>query len=243
MYFGLRVLPAQAWSSGLSGLVLVGYALARPGAPRTLPLAWLSAVIAIAGSRELLPPTLFYCTRYFAIFAALPCVLVASQLPERRLWRALALLPIVAANLWLLPAAQRLQRAQEDDIIHLHTQPAQFAAATLPADARLLVEGAGATRFFLPRSVHVIDYVGLNYAAAVHARTLPERLCAVLRARPTHMLLPDGYATSIQKSLVIEPLRTFIDRDYALTINPNPHFNALARVIGLTPPMRAMCGL
>ena len=170
-------------------------------------------------------------------------MLVASQLPERRLWRALALTPIVLANLWLLPAAQRLQRAQEDDIEKLHTQPAQFVAATLPADARLLVEGAGATRFFAPRSMHVIDYVGLNYKAAVHARTLPERLCAVLQAHPTFIALPDAYATSIQKSFAIQPLRTFIDRDYALTINNKPHFLAVARVVGLTPSLRAMCGL
>jgi hypothetical protein len=242
-YFGLRVLTAQAWSFGLSGLVLVGLAVARPGPARTLALAWLSAVVAIAASRELLMNVLFYCSRYFAIFAAIPCVLVASQLPERRLWRALVLAPIVAANLWLLPAAHRLQRAQEDDIFNLHTQPAQFAAKALPKDARVLVEGAGATRFFLPRTMHVIDYVGLNYAAAVHARTLPERLCAVLRARPTHVLLPDGYLPTIQRVVLLEPMRSFVDPASALSIKSKPHFVAAARVAALRAEARAMCGL
>jgi hypothetical protein len=244
VYFGLRVLTAQAWSVALSGLVLVGYALVRPGLARALTLAWLVSVIAIAGSRELLPAVLFYCSRYFAIFAAIPCVLVASQLPERLVWRALVLLPIAAVNVIMLPSTRELQRAQEQDITTLHTEPAHFMAATLPEGARLLAEGAGAARFFLPRSVWVIDMVGLNFERAVHARTKQERLCAVISARPTHLLLPDVFINQYDAALLLEPLRTFVDQSYALTARSRrAHYLFAARVIEVKQQTRDACRL
>ncbi|HKU36654.1 MAG TPA: hypothetical protein VJR89_00870 [Polyangiales bacterium] len=245
VYFGLRVLTAQAWSLALTGLVLVGLAVRRPGPTRTVALAWLTAVIGVAASRELLLNALFYCSRYFAIFAAIPCVLVASQLPERKLLRALVLVPIVAVNLFMLPGVRALQRAQENDITTLHTEPAQYAAATLPKDARVIVEGAGATRFFLPRSARVIDLIGLNYTPAVHARTHEEKLCSVLRARPNFLLLPDGFVATYQRASELEILRTFVDRDYALTVMKRRRpFGIVAAKLGpLRPQARALCSL
>jgi hypothetical protein len=243
LYFGVRVLTAQAWAVGLTGLGLVVLAFVRSGPARALALAWVCAVLAIAASREILMGALFYCTRYFAIFGAVPIVLAASQLPARRWAQALVALPIALATLLLLPQARALQRAQESDIATQHTEPAQFLARTLPAGARVAVEGAGATRFFLPRSVRVIDVVGLNYALAVHARTTGERLCSVLHARPTHLLLPDGFMSFFGQALSLETLHVFIDEYSAITVRSSVHRIVAARVRGVAPEAVRACGL
>jgi hypothetical protein len=243
LYFAVRVLPAQAWAVGLTGVVFTLAAFVRSGPARALAVAWLLAVIAIAGSRVVLMGALFYCTRYFAILGAIPCVLAASQLPAQRRFALLAAAPIVIASALLLPQARALQRAQEQDITAVHVEPAQYLARELPAGARVAVEGAGATRFFLPRSVRVIDVVGLNYARAVHARTSSERLCSVLRQRPSHVLLPDGIIQFFERALVLEPMRTFVDEHTAITVRSAVHRVHAARVRDVQPEARRICQL
>jgi hypothetical protein len=243
LYFGLRVVPAQSWAIGLTGFWLGFRAFAKPGPARALALAWLCAILAIACSREIVFGSLFYCTRYFAIFGAIPCVLAASQLRPRLRSAMFGTVPIFLASALMLPQARALQRAQEEDITAQHTQPAQYLARELPADARLAVEGAGATRFFLPRTMHVIDVVGLNYAAAVHANTSTERTCSVVHAHPTHVLLPSGFFEAFERSFVLEPIQTFVDETSALTVRSSVHRIHAARVLAIQPEVRRMCGI
>jgi hypothetical protein len=223
--------------------VLLGLALSRAGEQRRLALAWLVSVVAIAGSREIFPHVLFYCWRYFAPLGVFPCVALACALPERRVLAAFALAPIALASVWMLPSARALQRAQENDILLSHSQPAAWAAATLPPDARLLVEGAGATRFALPRTARVIDAVGLNLAAVVHAPDSKARICAVLRLKPTHALLPDDFFRAFAPVLDIEPLRQFIDPDSRIAATPRVERVLAARIIRIKSSVSQSCGI
>lgn len=243
LYFVARVLPEQAWVLGVTGVVLFGAAFLRVGASRALAFAWLAAVVATAESRSIVTGVLFYSSRYFAIFGALPCIALASVLPSRRGFALAAALPIVAVGVLLLPRARALQRDQESDITAQHTEPAHYLARELPPTARLAVEGAGATRFFLPRSIAVIDVIGLNYAPAVHVNSTPERLCAVIRAQPTHLLLPDGFIEYFDRALMLEQLRTFVDESSAISTRSSVHRIHVARVVGVRPEARQMCGL
>jgi hypothetical protein len=136
-----------------------------------------------------------------------------------------------------------LQREQEADITAQHTEPAHYLARELPADARLAVEGAGATRFFLPRSIRVIDVLGLNYLPAVHATTTAQRLCSVLRARPTYLLLPDGFIEFFEQALILEPMRTFVDEHTAIATRSSVRRIHAARVLEVRPAARQACGL
>jgi hypothetical protein len=147
------------------------------------------------------------------------------------------------ASAWLLPQARSLQRMQEDDIAVQHTGPTLYLASVLPSDARLAVEGAGATRFFLPRSVRVIDVVGLNLREAVHASTTTELLCAVLHERPTHVLLPDGKIEFFERSLPLEPMRTFVDPQTSVGIRSGVRRIHAARVRGIPPHLQRICKL
>jgi hypothetical protein len=243
LYFVVRVVPAQAWAIGLTGFWLVFRAFAKPGPARALALAWLCAIVAIACSREIVFGALFYCTRYFAILGAIPCVLAASQLRPPLRSAMFGTVPILLASLLMLPQARALQRAQEEDITAQHTEPAQYLARELPADARVAVEGAGATRFFLPRTMRVIDVVGLNYAAAVHAKTPRERTCSVVQAHPTHVLLPSGFYEAVEHALVLEPIQTFVDETSAMTVRSSVHRIHAARVLEIQPEVRRMCGI
>lgn len=242
-YFALRVLPQQAWAIALTGVVLVIAAFTRAGPVRALALAWAAAVIAIAATREIITGALFYSSRYFAIFGAIPCVIAASRLPARGAFALIAVLPILIVSFFVLPNARGLQREQEADITAQHIEPSLYLARELPKDARLAVEGAGATRFFLPRSVRIIDVVGLNYLPAVHATTTTERLCSVLRARPTHLLLPDGFIQFFEQALVLEPMRTFVDEHTAITTRSSVRRIHAARILDVRPEARQACGL
>jgi hypothetical protein len=243
VYIARQYLPNHAWFVGVAGVALLGLALSRAGEQRRLVLAWLTAIIAIAGSREIFPNVLFYCWRYFAPLAAFPCVALACALPDRRAFAAYALAPIALASMWMLPNARALQRAQENDILLSHTQPAAWAAATLPPDARLLVEGAGATRFTLPRTARVIDVAGLNLAAVVHAPDSRARVCAALRLKPTHALLPDDFFRAFAPVLDLEPLRQFVDPNYRIAATPRVERVLAARVIQIKPAVRQFCGI
>jgi hypothetical protein len=239
----MRVLPAQGWAIGITGLVLTLVALVRTTRARVLGWSWLCAVFAVAASRELIPGALFYCSRYFAIFGAIPCVLAATQLPANRKFALLAAAPVLIVSALLLPQARALQHAQENDITVQHTEPAQYLASVIPSDARVAVEGAGATRFFLPRSVRVIDVVGLNDRDAVHASTPTERLCAILRARPTHLLLPDGQNEFFARTLELEPMRTFVDERTTVATRSVVRRIHAARVRAVPPELQRICKL
>lgn len=242
LYFVLQVLPLQAWSFGLTGLGLFAVSLIRKGDAQRIAAAMLVAVVAIAASRHIIPGVLFYCSRYFAVLGALPCAVIASQLPVQTGKRLLLLLPIALANVVLLPQARALSRAQESSIHRVHTEPARYLAQTLPPEARLAVEGAGTTRFFAPRTTYIIDVLGLNSTTIVHTDGLA-RLCTIIRERPTHVLLPEAYYASFTSWFELQPMRQFVDHEYAMSRHFEQRRLTAARVLGLTDLAHRRCRL
>jgi hypothetical protein len=226
---------------GVAGLVLCVRAFLRPGEPRRLVLAWLVASIAIAGTREIMPRVLFYCWRYFAILGAIPMIALIAALPARRALQIAALAPIALATLWLLPAARELQHGQETDIHLVHTEPAQWLARTVPHGGRVLVEGAGASRVFIPRDVFVIDAIGLNLKAVVHGRDWVERKCEAIRREPMYVSLPAWLYGEFDQILTLQKLREFVAPGYRIVANPRPERLIAARVVEISPRVRRTC--
>lgn len=224
-----RVLPWQPWLVSLTGVVLVALALRRDLRRRrpellALVLATLATVLAIAWTRPLDPAVLFYQARYFAPFAGVLAVVLPFGLPRSPRWLALVLvLPVaVLSGLQVRALHQRAQSARADTRA-LHTAVARHLAEQLPRDARVAVEGAGAPRFWAPRSMTILDLVGLNdhAMARLHGQgsagtpaTTRAKLCHLVRRRPTHVVVPAEWVPQLAPVLRLRPLARFDDPVY-----------------------------
>lgn len=231
-YLQAQVLPEQPWVTGVGGgIVLMAAAIAADLAPDrdavrrfellALVSAYVLALLATALSRPLDPAILFYQSRYFAIFAAIPLVVVAIGLARlHRIVALVALLPIVAITSFALPRAHALQRAQERGVALLHTGPAGYVSRELPADAVIAVEGAGALRHHTPRSMTILDIIGLNHAAIAHAASDADKACVLVRANPGWFVLPEHIAAALGKVFVLRPIESFVDPRWAQIEEP-----------------------
>jgi hypothetical protein len=243
-----EVLPWQPWLVGLGGAVLFALALVQERRDRSsvlaaLAAAWLLAGLGIALSRPLHPGVLFYEGRYFAILAAVPAVVVALALVgTRRIAIALLLLPVALVTGLQLRELVPLLSAQERGVRLLHVDAARHVAQTLPADAVVAVEAAGAMRYFAPRSMTIVDVIGLNDGEIAHAPDDARKACALARRRPTHFVLPEHIAAALAPVFAFEPLASFSDPAYAQVDPPHPMRVVLARGT-LRPPWIERCGM
>jgi hypothetical protein len=214
--------------------VLVACALWRGAPARALALAWLCSVFivaacAVSAGAEFRPS--FEVARHFAVLAALPSILAATQLPSRPGVRALLLAPIALASVLMLPKARALQRAQEARIESSQTQPTRTLARWLPAGARLIVVGNSAARFFLPRSVHISASAGLD-SAAFGPAPAEAWLCALLHERPTHVFAPEQTVAWLERSLVLTHAQRF----------GSGAVSVAAQIDAIRPETRQRCG-
>jgi hypothetical protein len=227
-YLGREVLPWQPWLVGIGGVVLIGLALRgaardRQREPWALVAGLLGFWIGTALSRPLHVGVLFYESRYFAPAAVIPAVLLAQGLIDGR--RALVgalVVPVALVTSLQIGAVREQLRAQELDVWQLHTAPARHAAAVLPPDAVLAVEGAGALRYFTPRSIRVVDVIGLNDGEIARAPDDVARACVLLARAPTHFVLPEHIAANLDAVFELELLRAFDDESYAQIRPPHP---------------------
>ena len=268
-FFVERVAAIEPWLLGVGGLLLLalavrGEARARRGFVPSWILAWLLAMLAIGLSRPLNSATTFYESRYFAIFGALPLIAVAlgwahlgaatpvtpdgqpdASAPKPSAWPrrlgALALLPVVLLSGTLAVELRERTQAQEVDIRLLHTDPAEWIAHNLPDDARIAVEGAGAIRHRAPRSMRVIDALGLNDRRIAHAPDTPAKVCALIAADPTHFALPDQLARPLARVFDLEPLEAFVDPHYSLVDPPIAMRVQVYRRVGTNPAWLQRC--
>ena len=245
LYLALQVLPDQPWLLGVTGVALVVLALRRAPASQRAALhallaGWLALLIATAVSRPYPLGVLFYASRHFAIAAALPHVLCALGALQVRRSAAVALLaPVLVASALLAHGTLAQQRAQEADVRALHVLPAH-ALARLPPRSIIVVEGAGATRFFTPRSQTIVDMLGLNDRAIAHAKGDGERLCRVLARHPTHLLVPDDFL-GITVPLQVTLLRRFDDPAYSMARQVQARSVHLFALAGLKPRWQQLC--
>lgn len=269
-YLGAQVLPWQPWVIGLGGgMALIAAALwtdlsgrgvlerEAEGQPASKPeavtrhwqllallLAWAAGLIATAASRPLDPGILFYQSRYFAIFAALPPVLIALGVARtHKLLVVALLLPVAVFTGLQVTEVRALQRAQERGVALLHGDPAQQLREQLPPDAVIAVEGAGTARYRTPRTMTIVDIIGLNDAEVAHADGDADKACVIARRRPDAFVLPDHIAAALSKVFVLRPLAEFEDARWAQIEEPREVRVLLLAVDGVHPHWAARCGL
>ncbi|PRP97683.1 hypothetical protein ENSA5_31900 [Enhygromyxa salina] len=257
-YLGAQVLPWQPWFVGVGGLALIAAAVwtdlsdrgvldprdsdssSRPEPPRrrwqlsALLVAYLAGMLGTAITRPLNPDTLFYEARYFAIFAAIPPIVIALGVARtHRVLGVVLILPIALLTGLQIPAAHTIQRAQERGIALLHSDPARLATRELPADARVAVEGAGAMRYRTPRAMTIIDVIGLNDAAIAHAPDDAAKACVLVERAPQYFVLPDHIAAPLSRVFELRVLAEFVDPASAQVAEPHEVRVLLLEVLGV----------
>jgi len=220
-YLATEVLPWQPWLVALGPVVLAALALRREWQRGHAELAIVvgasaAALVAIALSRPLHPGVQFFEARYFAPVVALPGLAVAFGVATVPRWLGvLLMLPcLVLTSLQVGDTAGRIRGAAEDTRV-LHTQVARFVAGNLPPDATVAVEGAGALRFHTPRTMTIVDLVGLNdhVAARLH-RDRAAKICRWVARGPTFAVVPAHWQPILAEPFVLAPLATFEDDAY-----------------------------
>jgi hypothetical protein len=261
-YLAAQVLPWQPWYAGVGGLALIvaalwtelsGRGVLEPRAavpsqqPRRWQLsalmsAWLVGMLATALSRPLDPAIVFYQARYFAVFAAIPPIVIALGLARTHRTLSLVLiLPIALLTGLQITQAHELARAQERGVALLHGDPARYATRELPADSVIAVEGAGAMRYRTPRSMTIIDIIGLNDAGIAHAIDDPSKACVLIERAPDYMVLPDHIAANLTTVFELRVVERFVDPEWAQVEPPRPVEVLLLEVIAARPRWRERC--
>lgn len=247
-YVAEQVAPWQPWLVGLGGVVLAAAAVhrhlrERDGAAAMLVLASCLAVIAIAATRPLHDGVQFFEARYFVpLLAPLPVVVALGLGAMRGRLAALALAPVaVVTGLQARDTAVRVRAAAEDTRV-LHRQPAQFAAAELPPGAVIAVEGAGASRFFTPRTMTIVDLVGLNdhVAARLH-HDREAKICHWIARGPSHAIVPAPWLPMIDAIFPVAVLAAFDDPSYT-QVEPSHPMRVVVAALGPPRPGRACAG-
>ena len=220
-YLAEVVMPRQPWLVALTGAIVIAVWIIqqvrarRFDASLVLFVSWVATLVAIAVSRPLQPATDFYEWRYFAPFAGLPYLALSVALlqlrPRTAGW---VLVPIILVTGLTLARTHTRTRAQERNVLHLHTQPARWIAAKLPATSTVAVEGAGALRFHTPRAMQIIDLLGLNDGAIVHAASDRARVCLIAARAPAYFVIPDNILQPLAPVFDLRPLESFFEPDY-----------------------------
>jgi len=251
-YLRDEILPSQPWIVSLTGVVLVAIGVVhdvRQRRPELLALlaAVLLTWVAIAVSRPLHPGTGFYETRYFAPFCVGVTVLlpfgVAALLPRPRgRWLAWgAVLPVAITTAFEVAHVRTRLLEQSADTHAVHTLVA-LGAAKLPPDAVIAVEGAGAIRYFVPRTMTVLDIVGLNDRRAAHLHfDRTAKMCHFVQSAPTHFAIPADWLPQFLPVFAMRPVDRFDDPHYTQVDPPRPHTVVLAAVEAVNPQWTARC--
>ena len=247
-YLAAEVLPWQPWLVSLTGVGLLAWALVREAKERRCQvLALVGAAtatwIVVAVTRPLHPGVLFFESRYFAPFASVFVLALPFGLLGVRRWLGLALVvPVAIATGVQLADLGARHRDFENDTTALHTDVARFVAEQLPRDAVVAVEGAGALRYWTPRSMTIVDLVGLNdhRAAARHFQRVA-KICHFVRQAPTHLVMPPDWLATYGRVFRVESMATFADPLYTQTDPPHPRRVSVYRVLEVAPAWQERC--
>lgn len=244
-YLGVRVLSQEAWLVGVGGALVLGAAMWRAWRAGTrwlagLALVWLLTLLSIALSRHLPMHVLFYAQRYFAIVAFVPPALVGAAVGADRRRAAALLVTAGAFTALVLPGTRATMLAQEDDIRLLHVEPAAWIARTLPADATVLVEGAGAMRFVAPRTMRIVDLAGLNDGVIAHT-DVGTRPCAWIARRPAYLAVPSELMSGVRAVFAGEVIHRAEDPHYSQVTPPSRRAVYVVRVTGVVPAALEAC--
>jgi hypothetical protein len=220
-YLTNQVLSWQPWIVGIGPLLLAAWAVRREvrkgGAQVTVVVAAsVAALVAIAVSRPFHDGVQFFEARYFAPFVAIPVLAVAFGIASLPRWIAVLLVvPGIALTSVQVGDTLTRIRGAADDTRVLHTQVARFVAANLPPDAIVAVEGAGALRYHTPRTMTIVDLVGLNdhVAARLHTDRTAKQ-CHWIARGPTHAVVPAHWLPILAETFELAPIAAFDDEAY-----------------------------
>ena len=203
---------------------------------------YLAGMLGVAITRPLDPGILFYQARYFAIFAALPPIVIALGVARtQRLLSLVLVLPIALLTGLAIPTTARIQRAQERGVALLHGDPARYVSRELPDDAVIAVEGAGAMRWRTPRTMTIVDIIGLNDAAIAHAPDDAAKACVLVERAPGYFVLPDHIAAALSQVFELRVLAEFVDPEWAQIEQPREVRVLLLEVVGVRPRWAERC--
>lgn len=248
-YLGEQVLPTQPWIVSLGGAAMLGLGLWEERRQSgwslaVLTAAWAVALLAVAVSRPLHPGVLFFESRYFALVAHLPAVPIALSLAAagRRRWLVAVLaLPLAALTAHGLARTTRLQIAQEQSVMRLHTRPSRWISQRAPQRAVIAVEGAGAQRYRTPRTMTVVDIVGLNDAAIAHAPTSAAKLCVIIEREPDYLIAPAQIIEPLAAAFEGRVVAEFPDPAFAQVEPAHPAMVQVVALDGVRPQWRERC--
>jgi hypothetical protein len=177
----------------------------------------------------------FFESRYFApLVAPLPVVVALGLGALPRVWALVALAPVALLTGLQAKDTRARVHAAADDIHVLHRQPATWVASELPPESVVATEGAGALRFFTPRTMTIVDLVGLNdhVAARLHFDR-DAKICRWIARAPTHAVVPVDWLGIVDGIWPARPLAAFEDAEYTQF---EPHRPVTVVVLELGPP-------
>lgn len=237
-YLVTDLLPFQPALISITGPLAIALAYRRGDAGlrrrmRELAFICIGSLLAIALTRNLGHGTLFFHSRHLMPVMWIPALLVGVGIATLRTrLRPLLALPFVLVSLATLVYNDRLAAGQERGVRKLHVDVAAFVSRSLPSDAVLAVEGAGALRYFTPRSMRVIDLMGLNTGAIAHApATAAAKLCFAATRGVTHLAYLGSWHASIRSFLELEVMAVFEEPRYDQTLPPTAYAVAVSRVL------------
>ena len=228
------------WSVLGACCVVVGLWKNKNPVLTVLGVSWFFWVLATVFTRSLDPSVLFFQSRYFAPLSATLVMLLASglsHLHKPHWW----VLPILAATVGQLPSRLSLIADQESDILSLHTQPARQMVESLPPESVVLVEGAGASRFWLPRDMWVLDVIGLNHQPIAHMTSFSQLRCYLATQPIDFAVLPRHMVNQYMTVYALEELMVFDEAQYHQTEPPFSHSVYIFRSHGIRPEIAEVC--
>lgn len=205
-----------------------------------LGLAWFGCTLAILLSRQLDPSVLFFQSRYFAPLGLCLVIFLAFGIQHIKR-QTLFLGPLLLSLLWTLPQRIDLIKDQESDIFQLHTSPSLLMLEKLPSQSVVLIEGAGAHRFRLPRDIFLIDVLGLNYKPIAHMTDMNEVRCHLAQIHIDFAALPIHMVQDMMTIYALEELSRFEEKQYHQTEPPFAHTTIIFRSLGVRPEALVGC--
>lgn len=251
-YMVSQVLTWEPWVAGIGGLALLLAALWTELSGRgvleqgpvvqserrfevlAIFVGYLVGMLGVALTRPLEPGILFDQARYFAIFAALPPIVIALGLARtHRVLSLVLVIPVALVTGLAIPTTARIQRAQERGVALLYGDPARQVARELPRDAVIAVEGGGSIRYRTPRTMTIVDIIGLDD----HAKA-----CVLIERAPEYFVLPDHVAGALSKVFDMRVIAEFVDPEWAQIEQPREVRVLLLEVVEVRPHWAERCG-
>ena len=111
----------------------------------------------------------------------------------------------------------------------------------LPPQSVVLVEGAGANRFWLPRDMWILDVIGLNHQPIAHMTSFSQLRCYLAQKPVDFAVLPRHMVNRYMEVYALEELMAFEEAQCHQTEPPFAHHVYIFRSHGIRPEAAQGC--